>query len=156
MSTTYTKIERPLTTGPSHAVTSRSLSMTINPVLGELAAELRAETRQLLHLWSLDETTTDAAELAVSELYSNVVRHVRRGPCVITLGLEATLLRLTVIDCGLRMPEIPPDPYAYVVEIQGESGRGLCMVALAADRMYFERAHAGTGKAAVVEWSVAA
>ncbi|MEV7288859.1 SpoIIE family protein phosphatase [Streptomyces sp. NPDC093252] len=52
----------------------------------------RAVVREQLHEWELPRKLIDTAELMVSELVTNAVRHSRRGPVVLRLVRGETLL----------------------------------------------------------------
>lgn len=138
---------------------NRLLTYSYDHVAESHLASLRAETQVLLGLWNVGRDTADSALLALSELYANVVTHVpgcRR--CTVVLRLRGSVLELRVRDDGVTVPAIPPDPQAQLLSNEGESGRGLCLVAAFADRFWFEpvRHRSVLGKTAVVEWCAAA
>ncbi|MFF8955992.1 ATP-binding protein [Streptomyces sp. NPDC014894] len=93
---------------------------------------LRRITRAYLHLWSLEEVV-DAAELAVTELLGNVVRHVPDRRCALRLLRLPWGVRIEVSDAWGRMPRTPAGgrPGASALD---ESGRGLMLVEAVADR----------------------
>lgn len=105
---------------------------------GRARARLRAQAGE----WRLPEETADIAELLLSELLTNAVRHSRvRGRHIeVRCVLDGKTLRVEVSDAGLGRP---------VLRAAGgddESGRGLALVAaLAADWGVLPRCH-GIGK----------
>ncbi|MEV4065367.1 ATP-binding protein [Nonomuraea dietziae] len=94
--------------------------------LWRLAPELvsvprsRRLTRARLARWGLRDQT---AELLVSELVANAVRH-GRGPVLLTLSAQDGLLRCEVGDAGDTLPEMRP-----ALE-DDENGRGLFLLDL--------------------------
>ncbi|MFI5767578.1 ATP-binding protein [Streptomyces sp. NPDC051658] len=100
--------------------------------------------RRILHLyltgWELLDLA-DAAELALTELIANVVRHVpgRRCQTFIFL-LPAGGVRVEVAD------DCPDVPRMVVGDELDEGGRGLLLVAALADRWGVEPRRDGRGK----------
>jgi anti-sigma regulatory factor (Ser/Thr protein kinase) len=86
--------------------------------------QARAFIRDTLRAWSVEEPTTDAAELCVSELVTNAVIHTGT-PAELTAQLDEEFLTVLVRDGGttgsVRAPQAPPDPMTI-------SGRGLGLV----------------------------
>nr|WP_308029096.1 ATP-binding protein [Streptomyces olivaceus] len=70
----------------------------------------------------------DAAELALTELVANVVRHVPGRRCRVCFLLQADGVRVEVADGCPRLP------VAAEADALGEGGRGLVIVAAVADR----------------------
>ncbi|MFE1924966.1 SpoIIE family protein phosphatase [Streptomyces asoensis] len=95
----------------------------------------RAVVREQLHVWGLDELA-DAAELMVSELVTNAVRHSRRSPVALRLVRGDTLL-CEVEDDDHELPTLlsagPGD----------ERGRGLRVVSALAREWGASRTAAG-------------
>ncbi|MFE9489313.1 MULTISPECIES: ATP-binding protein [unclassified Streptomyces] len=90
--------------------------------------DLRRAVRGQLVEWCLP-TFTEEAELAVSELAANVIKHVGRGSAA-TLVMEAAggRLRIELHDKSYRVPVVGP------AACDDECGRGLHLLAgLAAD-----------------------
>ncbi|MEU0944966.1 ATP-binding protein [Streptomyces canus] len=89
----------------------------------------RTAVRNRLTAWNLDGLA-DIAALLVSELVTNSLRHAT-GPIGVRLvrpeGVDGVLL-VEVSD------PLPDPPRARVAELDDESGRGLQLVAHAADR----------------------
>ncbi|MEW2177211.1 ATP-binding protein [Streptomyces sp. NPDC005406] len=106
------------------------------------ARHLRRILRLYLTGWGMTEVT-DAAELALTELIANVVRHVPGRRC------QAFLFRLPRGE-GVRVevadgcPELP-----VVVEgdVSDEGGRGLLLVEAVTDKWGVEVRRDGGGKA---------
>lgn len=93
-----------------------------------------AEARRLvlarLREWGIDAPARDDAQLVVSELFTNAVRHTDSEKIGCALRMIGSRLRVEVIDQG-RGPTVPLPRHAGV---DGESGRGLLLVtALAED-----------------------
>ncbi|WUQ01827.1 ATP-binding protein [Streptomyces sp. NBC_00247] len=100
--------------------------------------------RRILRLYLVDRGLLDvagAAELALTELIANVVRHVPGRHCQIRmylLGVDG--VRVEVADSS---PELPT---ATVRDALDEGGRGLLLVAAVADRWGVEVREGGGGK----------
>lgn len=103
-----------------------SLSFLAEP---EEVAGLRRVLRVHLALWGLPELT-DAAQLCVSELASNVVKHVGRGtPTTLSISMSGTHLRIEVRD-----PATKALPTLVSATGDAEAGRGMALVDALADR----------------------
>lgn len=158
MSVTLTRLSpRPPTASAARrlpTVRSQCMSMTYDPPDEEALHAVRRTFVDLLDVWHLSEFA-DVVETAVAELYSNVIRHVRGDrKCTVILRVVSGVVQLTVRDADVTLPEIPKDPTEYLLNCDGESGRGLCMVAVEADVFRFERlpSRIAPGKVAIVEW----
>jgi len=82
--------------------------------------------RPQLDRWSL-APVADTAQLLVTELVSNVVRHVGE-PVTVRMQHRSETIRVEVDDTSARPPEVrEPDPAS-------EGGRGLALVATLASR----------------------
>ncbi|WP_308013926.1 ATP-binding protein [Streptantibioticus parmotrematis] len=100
------------------------------------ARHIRRIVRAHLRLWGLRELT-DAAELAVTELVANVVRHVPGRRCTIVLRRRGDALRIEVSDDFAGLPRVRD------ADVLDEGGRGLAMVGLVSRAWGIERdAHA--------------
>ncbi len=86
------------------------------------------------------EGVADAAELAVTELIANVVRHVPGRRCHICFLLRRGGVRVEVAD---RFPELP---VAAIGDALAEGGRGLVLVAALTDRWGVTARPDGQGK----------
>lgn len=88
-----------------------------------VVAALRHRVAAHLEAWGLPELA-DTARLCVSELLTNVIRHVGAG--------SAVTLRLWMVDAGPRLELTDPDPGAVPVlrhpPQEAESGRGLALL----------------------------
>jgi serine/threonine-protein kinase RsbW len=94
------------------------------PALGASVAEARQRVRTRLRDWGAHDETQDDAEMVVSELFTNAVRHTDSERVICTLRLTGTLLRLEVADQGCTQTE----PRSREAEADEESGRGLLLV----------------------------
>ncbi|MFF3211220.1 ATP-binding protein [Streptomyces sp. NPDC002886] len=112
----------------------------------------RALLREQATAWGIGTQAAEAAELLLSELVTNAVRHAR-APQGRDLGIRLArydgLLRVEVADAG---PAVKLTP--QVVEDTDERGRGLAIVAALAERWgCCPRLH-GIGKAVWAEVKV--
>ncbi|MFI6723678.1 ATP-binding protein [Streptomyces atratus] len=95
----------------------------------EEVAGLRRVMRLHLRLWGLSDVS-DAAEICVSEMVSNVIRHVGVGtPSTLVVEMKGTHLRV-----GLRDPDTRALPTLLSAGPDDESGRGLAMLDAVAER----------------------
>ncbi|MFF8590745.1 ATP-binding protein [Streptomyces sp. NPDC015220] len=95
----------------------------------EAVAGLRRLVRLHLELWGLQQLSA-AAELCVSELVANVIKHVGHGtPTALAVSLDGTRLRIEVHDPDARAVPILSD-----VEQDAETGRGMALIDAIADR----------------------
>ena len=102
-------------------------------------AEARRFLRRTLRDWGIDEETTDAAVLCVSELVTNAVVHAYAG-CVVRALLDRGILTITVRDNGAQSgtaAELLDDPVRV-------HGRGLQLVDALATRWGSEPDAVGT------------
>ncbi|MEU6771493.1 ATP-binding protein [Streptomyces sp. NPDC046759] len=100
---------------------------------------IRRIVRSLLDEWALTELTF-SVELGVSELVTNVVRHVPDRRCTVLLARLTTGVRAEVTD---GLPQLPL-PRMEVVQ-EEESGRGLALLDAVVDKWGVTSA-AGGGK----------
>ncbi|MGA5453007.1 ATP-binding protein [Streptomyces umbrinus] len=95
----------------------------------EEVSGLRRVLRLHLELWGLHEVT-DAAQLCVSELVSNVIRHVGLGtPTTLAVSMNGTYLRIEVHD-----PDTRALPTLLDAGSEAEAGRGVAIIDAVADR----------------------
>ncbi|MGY0071293.1 ATP-binding protein [Streptomyces sp. QTS137] len=90
-----------------------------------------------------DDDSTATASLLIAELTANAALHgrVRGRNARLALTLTPAVLRIEVTDArGERLPAPPPDAGA---DSDGESGRGLLLVASLADAWGCEPHHPG-------------
>lgn len=101
------------------------------PFLAEPAevAGLRRVVRLHLRLWGLSDVV-DAAEICVSELVANVIRHVGDGtPATLVVEMNGTHLRV-----ALRDPDTRVLPTLVHAGPDDESGRGMALLDAVSDR----------------------
>ncbi|MEU7277487.1 ATP-binding protein [Streptomyces sp. NPDC045431] len=92
------------------------------------ARHMRRILRTFLMRWGLAELT-DAAELALTELVANVVRHVPGRRCTVLILRRPEGLRVEVTD-GLDRPPLPVE----AGDALDEGGRGLVLVEAVTER----------------------
>lgn len=90
------------------------------------AGEARRLLRRQLALWQVPETTRDNAQLVVSELVTNALRHTRSETVGCELRLAGPLLRVAVSSDGSG-PSSQPEQLSQASE-EDEGGRGLFLV----------------------------
>ncbi|MEU7578498.1 ATP-binding protein [Streptomyces sp. NPDC041068] len=113
--------------------------------LGEHSARhLRFILRTYLGSWGMEELG-DCAELALTELVTNVVRHVPDRRCELLILRRPQGLR---VEVGDRCPRLPTGSAAGEL---AEGGRGLLIVAAVTDRFGFAPLRDGRGKTAWFE-----
>ena len=117
---------------------SATLSATLDlPSAAPSAAAARRLVGQLLEAWAA-ESFSDDASLLVSELVSNVVRHVASQ---LVMRLEVVLsgpsLRVAVVDSSAVPPALPAPAGGTA-----RGGHGMGLIAAVADRWGSEE-HAG-------------
>ncbi|MFI8845670.1 ATP-binding protein [Streptomyces sp. NPDC053780] len=96
-----------------------------------MGAHSARHLRRVLRLYlarSGPAEVSDAAELALTELVANVVRHVPGRRCRVCFLLQPDAVRVEVAD---DCPELPVPTAAGTL---GEGGRGLVIVAAVTDR----------------------
>jgi serine/threonine-protein kinase RsbW len=102
------------------------------PALDTSVGQARKRILDRLHEWRVDQQSCEDAQLLVSELFTNAVRHTASEKVTCELWLVGLRLCLEVTDQGSgphgRQPR-PGDP----VDSEGESGRGLLLVSVLAD-----------------------
>jgi anti-sigma regulatory factor (Ser/Thr protein kinase) len=95
----------------------------------EEVAVLRRVMRLHLDIWGLHDVNDDA-QLCLSELVSNVIRHVGRGtPATLAVSMRGTRLRIEVHD-----PDTRALPTLISADFEAEVGRGMALVDAIADR----------------------
>ncbi|MFG2191420.1 ATP-binding protein [Streptomyces sp. NPDC048639] len=90
------------------------------------ARHVRRIVRTYLHLWEMEELR-DAAELAVTELLANVVRHVPDRRCGVVVLRCPRGVRVEVSDGS------PEKPCVRDAAALDEGGRGLALLAAVVD-----------------------
>jgi anti-sigma regulatory factor (Ser/Thr protein kinase) len=102
------------------------LDFTAEP---EEVAALRRIMRLHLGVWGLHEVT-EVAQLCVSELVSNIIKHVGVGtPATLGVSMNGTRLRIELHD-----PDTRARPTLVEVGSDCEAGRGMAIVDAIADR----------------------
>ncbi|RLL69894.1 ATP-binding protein [Streptomyces sp. Z26] len=101
------------------------------PALDTSVAEARRRVLERLREWGVTEDSCGDAELLVSELFTNAVRHTDSEKVSCELWVIGVRLRLEVTDEGGGRP-LGPQPKPDV-DTDGESGRGLLLVSVLAD-----------------------
>lgn len=94
------------------------------PALNASVAEARKRVLARLREWGIDEVACDDAQLVVSELFTNAVRHTDSDKVSCQLRISAVALRIEVADQG----HTPTEPRARCSGADEESGRGLLLV----------------------------
>ncbi|MCL3997243.1 ATP-binding protein [Streptomyces lavenduligriseus] len=89
---------------------------------------IRRIVRSLLREWEL-EPLTFAVELGVSELVTNVVRHVPDRRCRVVVARQATGVRAEVSDGFAALPRMQTE-----VDEESEGGRGLALLDAVVDK----------------------
>jgi anti-sigma regulatory factor (Ser/Thr protein kinase) len=90
------------------------------------ARHVRRIVRSYLRLWEMPELS-DAAELAVTELLANVVRHVPDRHCSVLIMRRPHGVRVEVAD------GVPEKPVVRAADGLDETGRGMALVAAVVD-----------------------
>ncbi|MFE7803665.1 ATP-binding protein [Streptomyces sp. NPDC057430] len=101
------------------------------PFLAEVSevAGIRRVLRRHLDLWGLPNIA-DVAQMCVSELVTNVIRHVGdRTPTTLAVSMNGARLRIEVRD-----PDARALPTLLRAQEDDESGRGMALVDAMADR----------------------
>ncbi|MET7932724.1 ATP-binding protein [Streptomyces sp. NPDC005322] len=112
------------------------------PALSTSVAEARRHVVFRLRSWGVGQDTRDSAELVVSELFTNAVRHTSSEEVRCSLQLLGARLRLEVADQGCTRTV----PQARAVSADQEGGRGLMLVE-ALSEAWGVRPEGGTGRA---------
>lgn len=108
-------------------------------------AELQRDIGRYLRRHAADPATVPDAEVAVSELLGNVVRHAA-GPAWVSLVWSGRQPALTVCDLGsgfLLKPTLPEDPMAT-------GGRGLYIASHLAERLQAAARDAGGARVSAI------
>jgi anti-sigma regulatory factor (Ser/Thr protein kinase) len=110
------------------------------PLRLDSAALTRRHIRSLTA--GVESGVVEDALLLATELVTNAVRF-GRAPVVLTVGLDATRLWVSVTDNNPVLP--PPAPSAHA-PVQQVGGRGLAIIAALASRWGAARTPDGSGK----------
>lgn len=104
---------------PSHAY----YRLRLSPAAPHSARRVRRIVRAYLTLWGMP-SLTDAAELGVTELLTNVIRHTADRRCAVVLRRRTDGIRIEVHDSN---PTLPTPCHADDLDT---GGRGLAILAL--------------------------
>ncbi|MFD6934666.1 ATP-binding protein [Streptomyces goshikiensis] len=113
--------------------------------------DLRVVLREVLKVWSCAGRSGDA-ELVLTELLANVIRHVPSSSCTLMLERHTWGVRLSVADSFAQVPALSEPRLSF----NGEAGRGLCLIAAFSDDFYFDTYSDRTGKRAIADFRCAA
>lgn len=120
----------------------------MNLTVGEHSVRhIRRIVRSLLREWELTELTF-AVELGMSELVTNVVRHVPDRRCTVLLARQTAGVRAEVTDGFGQLPVA-----GRGLEQESEGGRGLVLLDAVVDK--WGVSPAGAGKSVWFECGVA-
>lgn len=134
----------------SHLMGPRAPQYRMSLTAGEHSARhIRRIVRSFLAEWGMPELS-DAAELGVTELVANVVRHVPDRRCTVVLLRQTAAVRVEVSDGSDQVPSFSSD-----VSPDSETGRGLVLLDAVADKWGVD-AGPGGGKTVWFECAVAA
>jgi serine/threonine-protein kinase RsbW len=113
-------------------------------------SEARHRVLERLRSWGVAEESCEDAQLLVSELFTNAVRHTDSEKVSCELWVIGVRLRLEVTDegGGGRPAAAPADG---VPDADGESGRGLLLVSVLADEWGIRPEESDTGHAVWAE-----
>jgi serine/threonine-protein kinase RsbW len=104
------------------------------PARDTSVAEARRLVQERLRSWGVAEESCGDAELLVSELFTNAVRHTDSDKVGCELWMIGVRLRLEVTDEG-GSRHLLPSPRRP--DSEGEGGRGLLLVSVLADEWGF-------------------
>lgn len=107
------------------------------PALNTSVATARRLVTDRLREWHVDQESREDAQLLVSELFTNAVRHTASERVSCELWVIGVRLRLEVTDQGGGADASAPDTAAAEpgaeTDTDGEGGRGLLLVSVLAD-----------------------
>jgi serine/threonine-protein kinase RsbW len=112
------------------------------PALSTSVAEARRLVVFRLRSWGVGQDTRESAELVVSELSTNAVRHTSSEEVRCSLQLLGARLRLEVADqgCARTVPRTRP------ANVDQEGGRGLMLVEALSEAWGVRPAQRGAGR----------
>lgn len=111
------------------------------PAVSTSVAEARRRVLGRLREWNVDAPLCDNAQLVVSELVTNAVRHTDSEKVCCALHLAGVRLRVEVTDQGHGSCA----PYSRPVDAEEESGRGLLLVSVVSADWGIRPNHDGVG-----------
>ncbi|WP_019710754.1 ATP-binding protein [Streptomyces xinghaiensis] len=112
------------------------------PAMSASVCKARRRVLTLLSEWGVDERCRADAELVVSELFTNAVRHTDSVKVTCEIRLTGQRLRLEVTDQGCAETE----PRARFSGIDEEGGRGLMLVGALAEEWGVRPDETGRGQ----------
>lgn len=112
------------------------------------ARHIRRIVRSFLEEWDM-AGLADAAELGVTELVANVVRHVPDRRCTVVLLRQTAAVRVEVTDGSDHLPSLSAG-----LSADSETGRGLVLLDAVADKWGVD-AVSGGGKTVWFECAAA-
>ncbi|MEU8353404.1 MULTISPECIES: ATP-binding protein [unclassified Streptomyces] len=112
------------------------------PALNTSVGKARRRVVTMLREWGVDSRCQADAELVVSELFTNAVRHTDSVKICCDLQIVGARLRLEVTDQGCAEDE----PRAKVTDCDEEGGRGLLLVGALADEWGVRPDETGRGQ----------
>jgi anti-sigma regulatory factor (Ser/Thr protein kinase) len=118
--------------GPVGVAAPDPARLTVDEDLGSVG-RTRSAVRDVLESWRLPQLV-DSVVLAVSELVTNALRH-GRPPVAVVLHREVDGVAVDVHDDDPLTP--PADRTA--ADVDAESGRGLDIIEILADRVSYEQ-----------------
>ncbi|GAA2050483.1 hypothetical protein GCM10009757_22460 [Streptomyces cheonanensis] len=101
----------------------------------------RAVAGEIAFAWGGDRDTVELVRLGVSELITNVARHVENPRCYLRMTRIGWAVTVQLFDRSRRLPVIPSVP-----DGEAEGGRGLWMLREMADGFGCERTLRCAGK----------
>ncbi|NSC25138.1 ATP-binding protein [Streptomyces albus subsp. chlorinus] len=136
----------PLEHRPAGAPKTRPLRDAFHlPARNTSVAVARARVLERLREWYVDEESSADAQLLMSELFTNAVRHTDSEKVSCELWVIGVRLRLEVTDEGGGGSAMRVDnpACARLGDDEGESGRGLLLVSVLADDWGIRKARTG-------------
>ncbi|MEV0280705.1 ATP-binding protein [Streptomyces sp. NPDC050610] len=119
------------------------------PARNTSVAEARRRVLARLGEWGVAQVVCEDAELVVSELFTNAVRHTDSDKVSCRLHVSGDRLHVEVADQGYG----PDQPRARLSGADEESGRGLLLVGAVSDAWGVRPGEIGRGR---VVWAVLA
>ncbi|GAA3629765.1 ATP-binding protein [Streptomyces chitinivorans] len=103
------------------------------PAIGASVAEARRRVLARLTEWDIGTVVRDDAQLVVSELFTNAVRHTDSERVDCELRVTGARLRLAVTDQGAGSAGRVSGAASKAGDAEGENGRGLLLVSALAE-----------------------
>lgn len=119
------------------------------PAIGPSVAEARRRVRTRLREWGVDDEVVADAEILVSELFTNALRHTSSEGVACGLRVTGRVVRVEVTDQGSS----PTEPRPRTAGFDEEGGRGLLLVGALAAGWGVRPAGVGHGRTVWAELS---